>query len=51
MSGPAVEEQVQSLGAVFLEMAIEEHAETAGGYAKELSEEIHARNWHSSRPQ
>ncbi len=31
---PAVKEQVQSLGAVFLEMAIDEHAETAGGYAK-----------------
>ncbi len=38
---PAVKEQVQSLGALFLEMAIEEHAETAGGYAKELSEETH----------
>jgi len=38
---PAVKEQVQSLGATFLEMAIEEHAETAGGYAKELSEETH----------
>jgi len=38
---PAVKEQVQSLGAQFLEMAIEEHAETAGGYAKELSEETH----------
>jgi len=38
---PAVKEQVQSLGAVFLEMKIEEHAETAGGYAKELSEETH----------
>jgi NAD(P) transhydrogenase subunit alpha len=38
---PAVKEQVQSLGASFLEMAIEEHAETAGGYAKELSEETH----------
>ncbi len=38
---PAVKEQVQSLGAAFLEMAIEEHAETAGGYAKELSEETH----------
>ncbi len=36
-----MKEQVQSLGAVFLEMAIEEHAETAGGYAKELSEETH----------
>ncbi|HWC75672.1 MAG TPA: Re/Si-specific NAD(P)(+) transhydrogenase subunit alpha [Gemmatimonadales bacterium] len=40
---PAVKEQVQSLGATFLEMAIEEHAETAGGYAKELSEETHRR--------
>jgi NAD(P) transhydrogenase subunit alpha len=38
---PAVKEQVQSLGALFLEMKIEEHAETAGGYAKELSEETH----------
>ncbi len=38
---PAVKEQVQSLGAAFLEMAIAEHAETAGGYAKELSEETH----------
>src|SRR5919198_219427 len=38
---PAVKEQVQSLGATFLEMVIEEHAETAGGYAKELSEETH----------
>jgi len=38
---PAVKEQVHSLGAQFLEMAIEEHAETAGGYAKELSEETH----------
>ena len=38
---PAVKEQVQSLGASFLEMTIEEHAETAGGYAKELSEETH----------
>ena len=38
---PAVKEQVQSLGAGFLEMKIEEHAETAGGYAKELSEETH----------
>ncbi|MGE5800904.1 MAG: Re/Si-specific NAD(P)(+) transhydrogenase subunit alpha [Gemmatimonadota bacterium] len=38
---PAVKEQVQSLGAAFLEMKIEEHAEAAGGYAKELSEETH----------
>lgn len=40
---PAVKEQVESLGAKFLEMQIEEHAETAGGYAKELSEEAHRR--------
>jgi NAD(P) transhydrogenase subunit alpha len=40
---PAVKEQVQSLGATFLEMKIEEHAETSGGYAKELSEETHKR--------
>jgi NAD(P) transhydrogenase subunit alpha len=40
---PAVKEQVQSLGAIFLELAIAEHAETAGGYAKELSEETHRR--------
>jgi NAD(P) transhydrogenase subunit alpha len=38
---PVVKEQVQSLGATFLEMKIEEHAETSGGYAKELSEDTH----------
>jgi NAD(P) transhydrogenase subunit alpha len=40
---PAVKEQVQSLGATFLEMTIEEQAETSGGYAKQLSEETHRR--------
>ncbi len=40
---PAVKEQVESLGAKFLEMQIGEHAETAGGYAKELSDETHRR--------
>jgi len=40
---PAVREQVESLGAKFLELQITEHAETAGGYAKELSEETHRR--------
>src|SRR3989441_2435307 len=40
---PAVKEQVESLGAKFLEMEIGEHAETAGGYAKELSDETHRR--------
>src|SRR6267378_1797938 len=39
----AVKEQVQSLGAKFLEMQIGEQAEGAGGYAKELSEETHSR--------
>ncbi len=38
---PAVKEQVQSLGAKFIEVASEEvkGAETKGGYAKEMSEE------------
>jgi NAD(P) transhydrogenase subunit alpha len=40
---PAVKEQVQSLGAAFLQMEIQEQAETAGGYATELSEETHRR--------
>src|SRR5437763_13199346 len=40
---PVVKEQVQSLGAKFLEMEIGEHAEAAGGYAKQLSEETHRR--------
>ena len=38
---PAVKEQVQSLGATFLEAAEEVTAEGEGGYAKELSEEQH----------
>jgi NAD(P) transhydrogenase subunit alpha len=40
---PAVKEQVQSLGAKFVEMPLEESAETAGGYAKALSEDAHRR--------
>src|SRR5213592_234258 len=40
---PAVKEQVESLGARFLAMEITESAETAGGYAKQLSEETHRR--------
>lgn len=40
---PAVKEQVQSLGAKFVELEITESTETAGGYAKELSEETHRR--------
>ena len=40
---PAVKEQVESLGAKFVEMRIEEQAETAGGYAKELSQDTHRR--------
>lgn len=40
---PAVKEQVQSLGAKFVEMPLEEKTETAGGYAAALSEESHRR--------
>src|SRR6266568_1650008 len=40
---PAVKEQVESLGAKFLDLQIAEHAETAGGYAKELTEDTHRR--------
>jgi NAD(P) transhydrogenase subunit alpha len=39
---PVVREQVESLGARFLEIELAaDDAETAGGYAKELSEEAH----------
>ena len=40
---PAVKEQVESLGATFLEADHEVTAEGEGGYAKELSEEQHER--------
>ena len=40
---PAVKEQVQSLGAKFVEMEIAEQTETVGGYATQLSEETHRR--------
>ncbi|MGD8870302.1 MAG: Re/Si-specific NAD(P)(+) transhydrogenase subunit alpha [Gemmatimonadota bacterium] len=40
---PAVKEQVESLGATFLETEHEVAAEGEGGYAKELSEEQHQR--------
>jgi len=42
---PAVKEQVQSLGATFVEVdaAATKEAETAGGYAKEMSEEYKAK--------
>jgi NAD(P) transhydrogenase subunit alpha len=36
---PVVKEQVESIGARFVEVPTEEEAETKGGYAKELSEE------------
>ncbi len=39
----AAKEQVESLGARFLEMQLGEQAEAAGGYAKQLSEETHRR--------
>jgi NAD(P) transhydrogenase subunit alpha len=35
---PAVKEEVQSLGAKFVEVALEEETVAAGGYAKEVSE-------------
>ena len=37
---PAVREQVKSLGAAFVEMELPKDAETAGGYAKEMSPEF-----------
>lgn len=40
---PAVKEQVESLGAKFVEMPITEQTETKGGYATQLSEEAHKR--------
>lgn len=40
---PAVKEQVESLGAKFLEVAADESAETAGGYAKEMSQDYQRR--------
>ena len=38
---PAVKEQVESLGAKFLEATLDESSEDEGGYAKALSEEQH----------
>ena len=40
---PVVKEQVESLGATFLETELEADAEDEGGYAKALSEEQHRR--------
>lgn len=40
---PVVKEQVESLGAKFLEVDLGESGAGAGGYAKELSEEAHKR--------
>ncbi len=37
---PACREQVESMGATFLEVQLEEEAETAGGYAKVMSPEF-----------
>jgi len=37
---PAVREQIQSLGATFIEMELPRDAETAGGYAREQSAEF-----------
>lgn len=38
---PAVREQIQSLGAEFIEVDIKEDAEGGGGYAKQMSKEFH----------
>jgi len=40
---PAVKEQVESLGAKFLEATLDESSEDEGGYARALSEEQHQR--------
>lgn len=40
---PAVKEQVQSLGAKFIEVPAEESGEASGGYAKEMSAEYQAK--------
>ena len=40
---PAVKEQVESLGATFIEVDTEEETEDTGGYARELSEDSHRR--------
>merc|ERR1719228_2161008 len=37
---PAVKEQVESMGAEFLTVEIEEDGSTEGGYAKEMSQEL-----------
>jgi len=37
---PAVKDQVKSLGATFIDMDVVENAETAGGYAREMSEDF-----------
>ncbi len=42
---PAVIDQVKSLGATFIEMEMPKDAETAGGYAKELSPEFIKKEW------
>ncbi|MFQ5784220.1 MAG: Re/Si-specific NAD(P)(+) transhydrogenase subunit alpha [Alphaproteobacteria bacterium] len=40
---PAVREEVQSLGATFIEVPVEEDGATAGGYAREMSEDYKRR--------
>lgn len=40
---PAVKEQVESLGAKFVDVPVAENAETSGGYAKEMDAEYKAR--------
>ena len=47
---PAVKEQVQSLGAKFIELPMQESGEGEGGYAKEMSEDFLRNSARSSRP-
>jgi NAD(P) transhydrogenase subunit alpha len=44
---PQVKEEVQSVGAKFIEMAIEEDTVAAHGYAKEVSDNTRERIWHT----
>ena len=40
LSGPVTREQVESMGATFLEVDYQEDGSGSGGYAKEMSDEV-----------
>ena len=42
MLGPVTREQVESMGATFLEVDVKEDGSGSGGYAKEMSDEVSA---------